>query len=256
MLGPGALGTPVGPGAAPLSVAPGGFAPLTAGYLSPLGAGFAAPTGALFPVSPYAAAPAFAPPAAFAAPPAAFAAPPASFAVPPSVFAAPQVAADRPVSHAYMEALRPTAQTIQGLGALLRQLEASLPLTAVYHSLHTQALQIPEIAAQPAIEQFNKASMDSLHAEIAAIGFIRRMMCGDFSAPVVQGVREQMRDAAKCWLESQVALREVLARPGIAQHPVIQVLRQAAIQAHQVRRVAVGQAQLLGIAPLPEGEEF
>jgi len=268
MLGPGALGP---------------------SYVSPLGAGFAGPTAGAFIPSPayavappsayavappaayavapppfapaaafapaYGAAAAYAPPAAFAAPPTPFAAPPTSFAAPPTVFAAPQVSAERPVGAKYIEALRPTPQVLQGLAGLLRQLEASLPLSEVTHSLHVQAEQIPEVAAQPQFETFGKAAREALHAEVAATGFIRRMLCGDFSPQVVQGVREQMREAARFNLEAEAAFRELLARPASAQHPVLQVLRQSLIQAHQIRRVTLGQGQLLGIAPLPEAEE-
>ena len=285
MLGPGPLGTPGGAGfgapataffppspyAAAAYAPPAAYAvpPATfAGVPSPYAAGpspFAvAPSPFAAGPSPFAAAPSpfaagpspfAAGPSPFAAAPSPLVAPPGTFAVPPAIFAPPApIAAERPVGSTYVETTRPTPQTLQALAGLLRQLEASIPLSEVLHSLHAQAMQIPEIAAQPAYEEFGKNAREALHAEIAAIGFIRRMLCGDWSAGVVQGVREEMRKAAKAHLEAQVAFKDVLARPTAAQHPVIQVLRQAVSQTHQVHRVAFGQAQVLGIAPLPQGE--
>lgn len=75
---------------------------------------------------------------------------------------------------------------------LLQMLEWSMPAHEVLHSLHTQALMVPEIRENPAMKRFSDLGEANVHAMVAAAGYIRRMLVGERSPELLTGLKEQL----------------------------------------------------------------
>lgn len=74
----------------------------------------------------------------------------------------------------------------QALPATLAQLqrfaEESLPLAAVAHSYHVDALANPQIAEEPSLQQLSLVELNELHHQIALLGALLRLQAGDPTA--------------------------------------------------------------------------
>lgn len=123
-------------------------------------------------------------------------------------------------------------------------------------SLVCQALQVPEIEGQSQAIRLRDALRSSDCALLAAMGFLRRMVRGDWGSQVHDLARMCLRRANKDWLEATVALRELLERPLPANQPTLQFLHQMMQQADQANRAVFATAQSLGLAPVSPTEEY
>lgn len=68
------------------------------------------------------------------------------------------------------------------LQAVEQFLIQSLPLAAVAHSFHVDAMRDPRLHRDPAIDEFNLIELNELHHQVAALGALLRMQQGDASA--------------------------------------------------------------------------
>lgn len=150
---------------------------------------------------------------------------------------------------------RPLAPVLsQQVAGLLRMLEATLHTYAVMHSLHYQAMKVPELAALPSMERFTRCSLESLHARIAAIGFLRRIAFGDITPDVWQALHENIRLLNDGMTRMHESLDELAARPGAAESPILRTMSQIMVQAVQAHRSLMVQVQAtlgFGLAPSP-----
>lgn len=58
----------------------------------------------------------------------------------------------------------------------------SMPLAAVAHSFHVDALHDPKLQDDPAFQRFSLIELNELHHQVAAMGSLLRMQMGDRSA--------------------------------------------------------------------------
>ncbi|MFZ5817318.1 MAG: hypothetical protein ACOY93_18805 [Bacillota bacterium] len=63
--------------------------------------------------------------------------------------------------------------------AVERFLMESLPVAAVAHSYHVDALRNPAIQADPVFQRFSLIELNELHHQIAAVGSLLRLQAGD-----------------------------------------------------------------------------
>ncbi|MFZ5825789.1 MAG: hypothetical protein ACOY94_15940 [Bacillota bacterium] len=68
------------------------------------------------------------------------------------------------------------------LAAMERFLLESLPVAAVAHSYHVEALRNPILQRDPAYQRFSLIELNELHHQIAAYGDLIRMQQGDPTA--------------------------------------------------------------------------
>lgn len=60
----------------------------------------------------------------------------------------------------------------------------SLPVAAIAHSIHVDALADPALNANPQFQAFSLIELNELHHQIAALGGLLRTQMGDPSGPV------------------------------------------------------------------------
>lgn len=58
----------------------------------------------------------------------------------------------------------------------------SMPLAAVAHSFHVDALRDPKLNADPTFQRFSLIELNELHHQVAAMGSLLRMQMGDRTA--------------------------------------------------------------------------
>lgn len=117
-------------------------------------------------------------------------------------------------------------QLLNQLMQMLRTIEMSIPAEQVIHSLHHEAMKNPAVAELAAIKRLGEASLQHLQAMMITSGYIRRMLRGDLTRPVMLGLQEQLRVADTTYLAARRALNEVLAaEPARAVEP-LQILGQ------------------------------
>lgn len=121
---------------------------------------------------------------------------------------------------------------------LLRMIEASYVLDEVRHSFHVELLkQHPEVAADPAQQDFARHSQAALHAKVAAAGLLRRALSGEFTREVTSLVTDQLRAYARAFQQANRHLRELAQKPIAAQIPEVRVIQNVLgyeVQAHNL----------------------
>lgn len=147
-----------------------------------------------------------------------------------------------------------TSQLAPYLREMLRALEMNIIYNELLHSYHVQALMVPEVARDPAMQRFGQTSAAALHALVAAAGFVRRMLIGEFTPEVVRGLAEQLQEMQRHQAEAMRALRELSARPEAARLMPLQAMRGMMMQMAPIHRTAMAYGQtLLGAFADPMG---
>lgn len=68
------------------------------------------------------------------------------------------------------------------LRELRRFMMEGLPVAAVAHSYHVEALSDPKVGKDPAFQRFSLVELNELHHQVAALGALLRLQMGDPSA--------------------------------------------------------------------------
>lgn len=139
----------------------------------------------------------------------------------------------------------------RGVLHLLRMLEANMPVFEVVHSLHTQALRDPAVRQSPAMERFSDVGETNLHAMVAAAGYIRRLLVGDRSPGVLEGLQEQLGIMVRTHRDAKAAFAQLMTNPEARQNVAVQSLSQVMGLADQVN-----QAMRPLVAPLVAPEVY
>lgn len=111
----------------------------------------------------------------------------------------------------------PTAAALP-LAAIQQFLTEGLPLTALAHSFHVDALLDPSIRANPVFQQFSLVELNELHHLIAAQGALLRIQLGDPG-----GLRSLGVNLAGFLQNRQAGLQLSAALPpAVRQNPAVQ----------------------------------
>lgn len=82
-----------------------------------------------------------------------------------------------------------------GMMGLLRQLRqfmmAGLPVAATAHSYHVEVLMDPQFRNDPDLQRFSLVELNELHHQVAAMGALMRLECGDPTALASLGANLQ-----------------------------------------------------------------
>lgn len=73
------------------------------------------------------------------------------------------------------------------LDQIERFLLEGMPVAAMAHSYHVQALADPEIGPDPIMQRFSLIELNELHHQVAALGDVLRLRRGDQSAAATLG---------------------------------------------------------------------
>lgn len=142
----------------------------------------------------------------------------------------------------------------QQLAAMLQALESSLVTDEVVHSLHIQALRVPEVAALPAMERFNKASLDHLHTKVALAGFVRRALVGEATADVRKEIIALTKQLHQRYEMIRESLKAIVRHEAARETAPVAMMRQLFSQVAQGQRTAMMHAQsLFGTAEVNVG---
>lgn len=77
------------------------------------------------------------------------------------------------------------------LRQLNRFMMEGLPVAAVAHSYHVEALTDPQFRRNPAFQRFSLVELNELHHQVAALGSLLRVQMGDASALASLGANLQ-----------------------------------------------------------------
>lgn len=77
---------------------------------------------------------------------------------------------------------RPAPPPAQVPQELVRFLNESMPMGAIAHSHHVDALADPAIGKEPTFQRFSLIELNELHHQVAALGAVLRMQQGDPTA--------------------------------------------------------------------------
>lgn len=121
-------------------------------------------------------------------------------------------------SHAHMSHM--PARTRLPMAELERFMMEGLPVAAVAHSFHVDALMDPRVQADPAFQQFSMIELNELHHQVAALGAHIRHQIGDPTAMQSLGM-----NLAGFVQNRQAALQMVPQfSPATMQNPAVQVM--------------------------------
>ncbi len=154
---------------------------------------------------------------------------------------------------------RPTPYTLffRHLLYLLQVIESTYHMDEILHAWHVQVLHDhPEIARDPNMERFGRASEAALHAKVALAGLIKRVLLGDMAHEALQLLADQMRAWHTEQTRATVAFRELAAKPEAARAPAMQALRHLmGVGSRTARTIAHTGGQILGVELAPPGTE-
>lgn len=136
------------------------------------------------------------------------------------------------------------------LAEVERFLLEGMPVAAIAHSFHVDALADPALRRDPLFQRFSVIELNELHHQVAALGAIQRLKMGDQTALTSLGLNLagflQNRQAA-------LALAQQF-RPAVLQHPALRAMFSLVQQSNQqiaANWPVVQQAILATGAPAP-----
>jgi hypothetical protein len=143
----------------------------------------------------------------------------------------------------------PAAQPLP-LADLQRFLLESVPLAAIAHSFHVDALADPLIRNDPAFQRYSLIELNELHHQVSALGALLRITMGDPTAWQSLGLN------LAGFLQNRMAALTVARSftPTVLQHPASQVMMQLTQQSNQqiaANWPAMQQTLAVTGAPLP-----
>lgn len=105
----------------------------------------------------------------------------------------------------------------------------SLPLAAVAHSIHVDALADPNLRANPQFQAFSQVELNELHHQIAALGGLLRTMMGDPAGPasLAMNLAAFLQNRALGLQAAQIL------PPAVLSHPAVRVLMGLTEQSNQ-----------------------
>lgn len=133
----------------------------------------------------------------------------------------------------------------------LQAIESAMPVLEVLHSLHTQAELDPQVKNLPAMKRFSEAGLHQLHSMVAVAGYIRRILCGEQSEPLLAGLQEQIREAQRHTTEVKAAFAEVMRATPARQNEAVQAMSQVMGPADQAARSILAGLQPLTTVQVP-----
>jgi hypothetical protein len=144
----------------------------------------------------------------------------------------------RPLGPVELPAAQPMAPALlqSQLAQALHALESAVPALEVAHSLHHEALQDPAVAGLEAMHRFTEASVSHLHTAVAAAGYIRRVLSGDRTAAVWNGLQSQLGALHPTHNDAQSALTQVMASAEARANAAVQSLSQVMTVVDQAHR--------------------
>lgn len=77
------------------------------------------------------------------------------------------------------------------LGQLRQFMMVGLPVAAMAHSYHVEVLMDPQFRNDPALQHFSLVELNELHHQVAAMGALMRLECGDPTALASLGANLQ-----------------------------------------------------------------
>lgn len=106
------------------------------------------------------------------------------------------------------------------LQALQTFMSEGLPLAAVAHSVHVDALSDPALRQNRQFQRFSEIELNELHHQIAAVGAMLRMQMGDPRAVMSLGIN------LAGFLQNRMAALAMVAHfpPAVMRHPDVQML--------------------------------
>lgn len=122
---------------------------------------------------------------------------------------------------------------------LLQMIEGSLPALEVMHALHADAIKNAALRDLGAMQRFTDVFLRNLHAKVAAAGYIRRMLVGDRSPAVLNGLKEQLGVMQRTFQDSRAALTALMGTAEARRNESLQHLSQVmnfAVQINQAMR--------------------
>lgn len=112
------------------------------------------------------------------------------------------------------------ARTRLPMAELERFMMEGLPVAAIAHSFHVEALTDPRVQADPAFQQFSMIELNELHHQVAALGAHLRHMMGDPTAMQSLGLN------LAGFLQNRQTAMQMVPRfaPTTVQNPAVQVM--------------------------------
>lgn len=112
------------------------------------------------------------------------------------------------------------------LWQLLYALESSLPVHQVLHSLLAQAMRVPEVRELGTMVRTRDLMGAHLQSLIAATGFIRRMLNGDRTQGVLEGLQRELGVVVRTHQDIRAAFTQLMTTPAARQLEALQAMSQ------------------------------
>ncbi|HEY3368707.1 MAG TPA: hypothetical protein VGK74_26925 [Symbiobacteriaceae bacterium] len=127
----------------------------------------------------------------------------------------------------------------------LQLIESALPAQEVIHSLVAQTMTEPQLRDLPAVQRVAETQRAHLSDMAAVAGYIRRLLTGDASAPVVSGLQQAVQSLQQSHMECRAALQQLAAAEPARASDVVRSIAQVSAIADQAGRTAIAAVQPL-----------